>query len=660
MAIKWVRATGGSDSNNGDSYTAAWATINRFAIYLNASGVKGDILNVVNDSGVHEMPTSATAITASLLGTNYDTDPGFVIRGTDSNGNQATAQVTVGNMAVSAALISFQTNVRFVRIDGLDMDLSPGDPANGFNLITANGATAGPVRLTACRIKGYTDNHVNYGDAVRKIFNSTGTAQSNFGEIRYCVIENCPYPVEWENATTTVKGSVNHCVVWIKGDYLTTQRMWWNWAATANSANIVEFYNNTIYIDTDDTVSKIISAAPISGNYGTVNFHSNVFWIESTSVAADVIEEIFDGSSGSTATYAGDIGYNIIYTGPNIASGDVGDIYEDPWDAAEDPKITDIVQYEKANTVLFYNPTSTWNWYDIGGTDYELTIPADLRILLHTTAGLSGVLPGALPSYQTDYTITIVTDKVYPEPEEDVQITITAENNGTAAVDLEITSLIPAGLTYVSHTPSAGTYVQGTGIWTLSTLADAGSETLVINTTVDADQAGNDIVLTAELTDANPLTDPDTSDNIDTVTLTVLDLDEPGDIDSAKEFVSVFPIYTEVWRYEMHLMMQLHRNRIQTHYHRYDNEERGLRELSFDALVVPAATTTTVRIGGIERGHTLIVQSDVAVQVSAQFTDNQFWPACLSLCLDEGDFEKIKIKNTSSTESASVIIGVSD
>ena len=35
---------------------------------------------------------------------------------------------------------------------------------------------------------------------------------------------------------------------------------------------------------------------------------------------------------------------------------------------------------------------------------------------------------------------------------------------------IQVTDLLPAGVTYVSDSPSQGTYVSGTGIWTVGTI----------------------------------------------------------------------------------------------------------------------------------------------------------------------------------------------
>ena len=68
--------------------------------------------------------------------------------------------------------------------------------------------------------------------------------------------------------------------------------------------------------------------------------------------------------------------------------------------------------------------------------------------------------------------------------------TITVSNNGPAdATNLVVTENLPAGVTYISHVTSAGTWNDGTGLWTLASLAAGDSQTLVITVKIDGASA---------------------------------------------------------------------------------------------------------------------------------------------------------------------------
>ena len=66
-----------------------------------------------------------------------------------------------------------------------------------------------------------------------------------------------------------------------------------------------------------------------------------------------------------------------------------------------------------------------------------------------------------------------------------VTFTITAKNAGPAnSTGVAVTDLLPASLTFVSATPSQGTYVPGTGVWTVGSITSGASATLQIVATV--------------------------------------------------------------------------------------------------------------------------------------------------------------------------------
>jgi uncharacterized repeat protein (TIGR01451 family) len=66
-----------------------------------------------------------------------------------------------------------------------------------------------------------------------------------------------------------------------------------------------------------------------------------------------------------------------------------------------------------------------------------------------------------------------------------VTFTVTAHNAGpNATTALQVTDVLPAGLTFDSATPSQGTYTRATGIWNVGAMAVGASATLRITATV--------------------------------------------------------------------------------------------------------------------------------------------------------------------------------
>jgi uncharacterized repeat protein (TIGR01451 family) len=64
-----------------------------------------------------------------------------------------------------------------------------------------------------------------------------------------------------------------------------------------------------------------------------------------------------------------------------------------------------------------------------------------------------------------DIALTKTVSNPTPNFGANVTFTVTATNNGPSnATDVQVTDLLPAGLTFVSAMPSAGTYTR-TGLW---------------------------------------------------------------------------------------------------------------------------------------------------------------------------------------------------
>jgi len=114
---------------------------------------------------------------------------------------------------------------------------------------------------------------------------------------------------------------------------------------------------------------------------------------------------------------------------------------------------------------------------------------------------------------QADLAITKTVDDATPNVGDDVTFTITVTNNGPdEATGVQITDELPAGLTYVSDN-SGGDYDNTSGVWTVGTIANAGTATLEITATVtEAALPSADNIAT--ITDSDQY-DPDETNNTD-------------------------------------------------------------------------------------------------------------------------------------------------
>ena len=98
-----------------------------------------------------------------------------------------------------------------------------------------------------------------------------------------------------------------------------------------------------------------------------------------------------------------------------------------------------------------------------------------------------------------------------------ITYTVTLTNNGPdQATNVQVTDLVPAGLTFISATPSKGTYVSATGAWTVGTVSTTVAQTLQIQARVFSSSAETN---TASITHSDQY-DPNLSNNTASATVT--------------------------------------------------------------------------------------------------------------------------------------------
>ena len=118
---------------------------------------------------------------------------------------------------------------------------------------------------------------------------------------------------------------------------------------------------------------------------------------------------------------------------------------------------------------------------------------------------------------RADLSLTKSVSDATPNVGERITFTVTLTNNGPSdATGVQVTDLLPAGLTFVTATPSQGTYTPGTGLWDVGAVADAGSATLTITATVVGSAAQTN---TAAISHSDQF-DPNTGNNTASATET--------------------------------------------------------------------------------------------------------------------------------------------
>jgi uncharacterized repeat protein (TIGR01451 family) len=151
----------------------------------------------------------------------------------------------------------------------------------------------------------------------------------------------------------------------------------------------------------------------------------------------------------------------------------------------------------------------------------------------------------------SDLSLTKTASTTTPTVGANVTFTVTLTNAGpTAATGVMVRDQLPAGLTFVSATPSQGSYNSASGVWTVGTVAAAASPTLQITATV---ATVGDKTNTAQVSAADQ-TDPDSTPNNSnpneddqasvTVSPPVADLSLSKTVDNAMPMVGQLVLFT--------------------------------------------------------------------------------------------------------------------
>ena len=128
---------------------------------------------------------------------------------------------------------------------------------------------------------------------------------------------------------------------------------------------------------------------------------------------------------------------------------------------------------------------------------------------------------------ESDLRVTKTVNNSTPLVGSNIVFTVTASNLGASNnSNVTVNDLLPSGYTYVSHTASTGTYVPGTGVWTIGNLNDQANATLTITAIVNA--TGN-FTNTATISTTSGIADPNTTNNTASVSTTPVITDSDGD-----------------------------------------------------------------------------------------------------------------------------------
>jgi uncharacterized repeat protein (TIGR01451 family) len=133
-------------------------------------------------------------------------------------------------------------------------------------------------------------------------------------------------------------------------------------------------------------------------------------------------------------------------------------------------------------------------------------------------------LAAVTPPTPADLAVAKTVNNPTPNVGDTVTFTVTLTDLGpNPATGVQVTDLLPAGLTFVSATPSQGTYNSGTGVWNVGAVDTTGARTLVVNARLDARKI---LTNTATITLADQ-PDPNPANNTASATVTPPGLSPP-------------------------------------------------------------------------------------------------------------------------------------
>ena len=146
----YVRSSGGSDSNNGQTFSTAYASIQHAA---DVTTVSGSVILICND-GVH-LPTSSVSWDTNLGSTISP----IQIRGGSATGDDDGTIVTISGTSLPATTDLFTLSLSDMRLRFSNLILTS---ATQHNLLVTN---SGFVQFFGCRFTGASSNGVHHNDS---------------------------------------------------------------------------------------------------------------------------------------------------------------------------------------------------------------------------------------------------------------------------------------------------------------------------------------------------------------------------------------------------------------------------------------------------------------------------------------------------------------
>ncbi|WDF53340.1 Ig-like domain-containing protein [Mucilaginibacter sp. KACC 22063] len=226
-----------------------------------------------------------------------------------------------------------------------------------------------------------------------------------------------------------------------------------------NTATDTDVLTNTVDLSITNTDGKTSYVPGTTNTYTVVATNSGAINV----TGAAISYPLPSGVTGSwTATYSGGA------TGAASGSGSINESVNMP-----------------AGSTVTYTVTANVPTTQTGNLTTTATITAPAGIIDSTPANNTATDVDAINN-SVDLSITQTVSNPTPPANTNVTFTITANNNGPlTASNVNVTDLLPSGYTFVSATPSVGTYNSTNGNWNIGNMTNGASNTLTIIATVN-------------------------------------------------------------------------------------------------------------------------------------------------------------------------------
>jgi uncharacterized repeat protein (TIGR01451 family) len=430
------------------------------------------------------LAAAASAQFTLVVKVDSNTTTGTSISNTATASMTATDPTTGNNSATATTLVNVQTDVAVVKTDSPDPVVAGGNLTYSITVSNNGPSDAQSVSLTDAVPTNTT--FVSFAQNTGQAFNCTSPSAGSTGTVT-CSIATLSGGT---SATFTMIVNVNAATA--GGTTITNTASVSTTTPDSNSGNDSSTATSTVQqaASADLVVTKTDSPDPVNAGSNityTITVTNNGPDAASSLTLTDTVPTDTTFVSLSTPS-----GWNC--TAPS--AGGTGTI-----------NCTRATQAFNESSV--FTLTVNVNSNVAGGSTISNTATASSSTNDPTTDNNSANAQTTVANPTADLSLTKTVNNSTPNIGERVVFTILLNNAGPiAATGVQVTDLLPAGLTFVSAVPSQGTYTSGTGVWNVGTVSVATPAAMLTITATVATIGAK--VNTAQVT-ASGTPDPDST-----------------------------------------------------------------------------------------------------------------------------------------------------